>query len=785
MVSENGNNGNGLVVRTPPAGRVEHVVARPLSAPPREPEAGLPIAAVLNGLRRSWLLSVPIGILLGTLGGVAGWILMVPKYTASAYVQVNSADERLVFETADNTRQNASTFKLFKNTQRQMLFTPFVLNAALREEGVAALPELQEQPDPIAWIQGLLTIAYPGDGEIMNVSLQTPSGATSVKLVNSVVNAYMREVIGSEKEERLKRLNNLQRVHAEAESKVRSKRTELKSLAGALGTGDTDSLTVAQQSALQQFGWMQEKLSTVQFQLMQAEGELKIAQEMLAKREQALADSSANSAGSEILPEIEVFDITKFERPVYMIRLEQEITDVKNKLEGLTTVGDSHPSVRRLNGELTSKQMLLSKYQEEFELRAREEFRIRQMQPVARTTTVSGRPAYNPDYEMANLSMRVAVLKTQEKLLTEKVENLSAETRQLGKSSIDVELMRGEIAGLEEVLKRVSEEIQKTEIELQTSSRVKLISLAENATAPDAKKQIALTVALALFGLLFPSAALVGWDMTRKRVSDVDSLKGSLELANLGTIPRVHGDPLDWTISKARLHRADRDFLQLKESVDSLAAMLLHRTHEMGQRTFMFTSAMPGEGKSTVACQVASSLARCGKRVVLVDLDIRRPTIHKYMKLKRSPGVCELLLGKTPLSQAVQHVSASGLDVIVAGALPVRIQEQATRGTMDSLFDELRSTYDMIIIDACPVLPVVDARIIGKFADGTVLTLVRDVSRMPNSVQAYKMLQSFGVRVIGTVLIGAMPRGYSNYYYYASPNTDEDPALLNHSAHSE
>lgn len=791
MISENGGNGNGMVVRNSAGGRGEHVVARPLTPPPRQPEqpgGGLPIAAILNGLRRSWFIAVPIGLLLCVAGALAGWKLMVPKYTASAYVQVNSSGERLVFETADNAPGNANSFKLFKSTQQQLLLTPFVLNTAMRAEGIGSLPEVRAQVDPVGWLQEEVKITFPADGEIMKVSLETASPTSCVKLVNAVVDAYMTEVVMSEREERLKRLDNLERVHAEAESKVRNKRTELKSLASALGTGDTDSLTVAQQSALQQFGLMQEKLSNVQFQLMQAEGEMKIANELAAKYAQATAQLSAlatqgteASAAAAPSSPAETFDLSKVERPAHLVRLESEISDMRTRLSGMTDVGAGHPSVRRLTSELSAKQTLFKRFSDEFEQQAREDFRKRQQLSILPANVAVGgssssRPLPFGEYELASMASRVAVLKSQEKMLVDKVEELSAETRQLGKSSIDVELMRGEIAGLEEVLTRVGEEIEKTGIELKTSSRVKLLSSAENATPPDPKKRLALTIGLAFVGLLLPAIALVGWDLSRKRVSDVDSAKSTLELANLGSIPRVQGDPLDLAHSGKRTVRRNRELHQLKESIDGLAAMLLYRSHEMGQQAFMLTSATSGEGKSTVACQVANSLARCGKRVVLVDLDLRRPTIHTYLKLDKSPGISELLLGRVTLSEAVQTVVKSGLEVLTSGAAGVRVQEQASSGALDSVFDELRSRYDIIIVDACPVLPVVDAKIVGKFVDGTIMTLVRDVSILPNSMQAYKMLQSFGVKVIGTVFIGSMPRSYSNYYYYGS-NEEQEPMI--------
>jgi translation initiation factor IF-2 len=199
---------------------------------------------------------------------------------------VDSDNQTLIFHTADEGGSTPN-FQLYRSTQQQMMKTPFVLNTALRKEGVSGLQELVEAPSAMEWLQKSIKVEFPDNGEIMRASVETQSGDSCVKIINAVVEAYMDEVVLNERNDRLKRLDNLERVYSEAEQKVRTKRSELRALATALGTSDSDSLTVAQENALQQFGVMQTKLSEVQFQLMQAEGELEIAKKW---EEQALAE---------------------------------------------------------------------------------------------------------------------------------------------------------------------------------------------------------------------------------------------------------------------------------------------------------------------------------------------------------------------------------------------------------------------------------------------------------------------------------------------------------------
>ncbi len=774
MITDNGSSQGPISTKLDPRVGPRAALPSPASNRPTPPASGLNGWAVLHGIRRWWKIALPLGVVLSAIGGFAGWTLMVPQYSAAAYVQLSSDNERLVFETADSGSQGPTGFKMFKNTQQQIILTPFVLNAALRDQKISALPEISSNPSPIAWLQETIKVSFPADGEIMRVSLEAPSGDSCVKIVNAVVNAYMSEVVDDDRNERLKRLDNLERVAAEAEAKVRSKRTEFKGLASALGTGDTDSLTVAQQSALTQYGFMQEKLSTIQFELLQAEGELRIAQEVMQKlaanqeaNQAADADALANQEPTE--KPLNEFDLSLVERPAQIIRLEDEILGMKTRMSSnSSSLGSGHPSVRRMATELKMKEEQLERYVADFERTARA--RYDQGLPVNQANGVQINRAganalLNPRFDMIEMAAKIDALKFQEKILIDKVEQLSNDTRQLGKSSIDVELMKSEITGLEEVLRQVSEEIQRTSVELKTSSRVKLLSAADTATAPDPKKQIALTLFLALAGLVLPTAVTLAWDLSRSKVSDASAVNSVLSLPTLGTIPFVTSDPLNATANGKMGRREVREKINLKESIDAVVAMILHRAHEENKQVFMVTSAVAGEGKSTTVCQLATSVARTGKKVLLIDMDLRRPSIHRYLKLSRFPGVAELLHAEEELSAVVQSSGTRNLDVISAGRRECLIQERQMAGALEQVMATLRQHYDLVLIDACPVLPIVDARIVGKHSDGVILTLLRDVSRLPLAAQACQMLKSYGVSVLGAVVIGTRASGYSPYYY--------------------
>jgi capsular exopolysaccharide synthesis family protein len=717
------------------------------------------IGVLLGSLRRWWWRVLPLCLLTAGLGATAGWILTVPKYSAAAYLRVSSDNRPLIFKTADES--SAPNFQLYRSTQQQMMKTPFVLNTALRKEGVGTLPELVEAASPIEWLQKSIKVEFPDNGEIMRASLETENSDSCVKIVNAVVDAFMDEVVLNERNDRLQRLDSLEKVSSEKGQEVRTKRSELKKLAEALGTSDSDSLTVAQQNALAQFGVMQNKLSEVQFELMQAEGELEVArkweEEMLKKLQEAEGQNA--DKGLDTIS-------TEFVKPDQILRMENEVVRLRARLEALRNqFGVRHPNYRRLAEEVAVSEQILQQNLEEAKQAHERQLEQERQQLGAKGGNPALEGKYPSKYDIVSMVATVETLRNQEKMLRETVAKLELETRQLGRSSIDVELMRAEIDSLEDVLQRVGQEVERTKIELQTDSRVKLLSPAESAIPPDPKKRYMRAGALGIFGLFLPLGLAVLWDLSRRKVDDVTSVSKALSIDSIGSIPRATWDFTQEPTSQ----RNQIKHFRLMESVSAVATMLLHRAEHQKMQVFMITSAISGEGKSSVACLLSRSLAQFGKKVVLIDFDLRRPTVHRFFGLGDGPGVSEILTGEMSLAECAQEVGSHGLNVLVAGQTEVSLQRKITDGTVAELFEQLRREYDIVIVDSCPILPVVDSRLISKYTDGVVFTLLRDYSRFPQASRAVEILKSFGVNLLGAIVVGGGQEqyGYSGYDYYA------------------
>jgi len=174
----------------------------------------------------------------------------------------------------------------------------------------------------------------------------------------------------------------------------------------------------------------------------------------------------------------------------------------------------------------------------------------------------------------------------------------------------------------------------------------------------------------------------------------------------------------------------------------------------------MISSALAGEGKTTLASQLAVSLAASGQRTVLVDCDLRRSVLHQLFEAKLQPGLSEWLSGRADVISVIQPTGIDNLSLVAAGRRNESTLGQLAGDEIEKVFQTLRTGFDFIVVDGSPVLPVVDARLIGQHVDSVVLSVLRDVSCAPRISAACEILKSFGIPLLGAVVLGSRAEAY-------------------------
>ncbi|MFC3635335.1 CpsD/CapB family tyrosine-protein kinase [Enterococcus rivorum] len=183
-------------------------------------------------------------------------------------------------------------------------------------------------------------------------------------------------------------------------------------------------------------------------------------------------------------------------------------------------------------------------------------------------------------------------------------------------------------------------------------------------------------------------------------------------------------------------------------------------------KTLVVTSSGPGEGKSTSSANIAIVFANAGQKVLLVDADMRKPTIAKTFAVSNTRGLSSLLSNRnTSLEQVVQPVGIDNLSVITSGPKPPNPSELLGSVKMNQLIKDLKREYDLVIFDMPPVVTVTDAQIVASKADGTMLVVRENVSKKDSMLKAKTLLQMVNANVIGVIYNGAKNASDQGYYY--------------------
>jgi capsular exopolysaccharide synthesis family protein len=199
--------------------------------------------------------------------------------------------------------------------------------------------------------------------------------------------------------------------------------------------------------------------------------------------------------------------------------------------------------------------------------------------------------------------------------------------------------------------------------------------------------------------------------------------------------------------------------------------MLLMRSLGPESTTLMVTSASAGEGKTSLSSHLAVSVARSGRRTLLIDADLRKPTLHRLFGVPVSPGLTDVLCGATSPEDSVRATGVPNLWLLPAGD---RVQSQYDPLTEDrtrDLLEQMRTSFETTIVDSSPVLLVADSLTLVQHVDGILLSIMRGVSQMPKISAALHRIKCLGRPVLGAVVHGTEEEVYGTEYLVS--HTDE------------
>ncbi len=375
------------------------------------------------------------------------------------------------------------------------------------------------------------------------------------------------------------------------------------------------------------------------------------------------------------------------------------------------------------------------------------------------------------EQEFALLKQDLERYKIEKKLFRERFEEELKNVKGYSLDILEMGFKQAELERAQDVLVRIAQRKLAIDDRTRAPRRVSLLRSAEKPNAPIELIPYKLLTLAVVGGLFFPFLLAVGWERVLQRVNSPHQLERDSDMIVIGETPRLPVRPHGSRRSGGRNSR--RNLGIFEESIDGVRTCLMLSEPLQDFQVLAVTSATKKEGKTSVASQLAVSIARAtGTPTLLVDGDMRSPDIHNIFDIPLEPGLAEVMTSKCELDEAIAKDWSEYVHLLPAGKLRVNPHKLMGNGKVKKLFDELRSRYRYIVIDTPPVLAASEALVLAKTADASLLCAMQDRSRLDQVRKGYGRLLAAGARPAGTVLNGVPVKRYT--YRYGDYAYDQD-----------
>lgn len=700
-------------------------------------DGGLDAKRLIHALRRRWLPALALGLLTGIAVAVPVWLFLPRGYEAVVWLRIRASGTLL-------SEGRSAEYDAYRKTQLQLLRSPVVLNAALRKPGISSLRMITEQDDPQAWLARTIEPVLQGDSEVMQLKFRGAVAEETAKILNAITSCYLDDIVNKDRQDRLGRRDQLEKKFKENQTELRSRRETFNDLARTLGTRDSQEVATQRSLLMDQLGTARGRMVQAENDLERLEGEIAVYD--LRKGEAAeLADEGEAGAGEgegadEAIASDDMIEAALSREPEIRA-LESQIAELTDAILGQaerSARGMNEPAVRRMVGR---RQQVLRQI----------EATKTKLRPQILGVIGSGGAVTGGAVSPRELALRRQTLVKSIAKARATYEDISKQVVDLGNANADLENRKGEIDQLARVTDQIGLQLEATSLDLTAPPRVTLLEEAVVPGGNDTLKRLLLAAIAGLAGVTFGGGLVVALEYLRNRLGDAEEIPSRIGIRVIGTIP--------W-VGKSRRGRANE--YRLAESVDSIRTLILQGNRESA-RVILVTSAGDREGKSSVAANLAASIARADHRTLLVEGSLRNPSVHAALQLDAStPGMAELLRGETTNNEVVQPTAIDGLFAVTSGAVDYDAITALSRQDFPRIIQGFRDSFDHVVIDAGPVLAYADTLIMGRQSDIAIIATMRDLSSVPATLAAVDRLRSAGVRVAGCVLSGVSDSGTGN-----------------------
>ena len=387
--------------------------------------------------------------------------------------------------------------------------------------------------------------------------------------------------------------------------------------------------------------------------------------------------------------------------------------------------------VRMIVGQIQTTAGLLKSYKDNAANKLRNQLRLMPDENMM---------AVNAEHEVRSQELRSEIAR-----LEQQVDDNNMRIQELGTRNPKLDMMLDEITSEQEVEAELSQKLSGWKIDSEAvNTQITRYQQAIAIEQINTIERFSIAGVGGLVGLTLTAYGIALLEFGRRKLNGPENLDDGLGIRVLGVMPA--------TTARRSLNSASLSGAYVSEAVDNVRAAVMHG--RQGHRLLLVTSPVAMEGSTTVAVNLARSFARAGRRTLLIDGDVRSPSIHKLLGLPQENGLCEVLRTEVDPADAVQPTQEEGLYFMPAGHCDADAIQLLATDQPQPIFEKLRSQFDYVVVDSAPALGLADSVCLGQHVDGAILAVLRDQSGLRETHKAVETLRGMGVEVIGSVVNG-------------------------------
>ncbi|MCR9198599.1 MAG: AAA family ATPase [Planctomycetaceae bacterium] len=674
--------------------------------------------SILDAFRRRWVPAVAVAIPAALLVAGLLWQMIPAQFETAALLKIDQFQLSLTGE--DDSR---AEFIHYRNSQINYITSRTNLTSAMRVDGIKETRMMKDMKYPVEFLEKELSVDSDFSEEYIRISLAGEYPEDIAAVVNAVKDVYLNDHVYHERKEQLDYLQSMEKEFSELDRDVTQNNERIDRLASELGTGDSEAAVAKQQLETA-------KIQRLQRDLEKIEGDIRLMDsqiDYLVGRGVTRAEARRRVAGripvSTTSDDTGVTDDGSKQARAQLSALRSKIARFERAVRN-----KNHPDLVRLK-------------RQEKEL-ARQVAGIGGDLPEAPTGT--------------NIVLdKYSLAQNQKDTLQKDIRAAEDNYDLLGQRLVELEREKNRISHLVKAREDLAKQITSKKIDLARPQRVRVVQEANVPEKRNIKKRVQLASVGGLGTLFMVLAGFTMFEWFSHRVGSTSDIANAVNLRLIGTIPSPDkGGLLGMGILAGKVDYDEWNRAVI-ESMDVVRTYLMRHIDPSRPASILITSASANEGKTTVSCQLAASLARSGKRIAIVDCDFRRPSAHLMMDGREGPGICEYLRGEVSLPDICQETQASGLTFIPAGQVDQEVLQKLTVDGGRAMIDTLKSQFDFVIIDTSPLLFVAEPSMLAQNADIVLLSTRKDYSRIPYVAQSRDSLRSLQVPLLGAVMVGS------------------------------